>query len=62
MKVNCRPFAFTQCKAFLKSKYMSETGHPVSFSTWFLNKKCLSAYTLLTKQSSLSGCLYFEEY
>ena len=38
LKLNCRPFAFTSYKTFLKSKKRSENSLPVSFSAWFLKK------------------------
>ena len=53
MKLSCRPLALTSHKAFLKSKKMSETSLPTSFSVWFLKKisyyvtkfRCLIAFT-----------------
>ena len=42
-----------------KKQKRSETSIPASFSAWFLKEKYFSCYNLLTKQISMSDCLYF---
>ena len=56
LKLTCRPLAFTSYEAFLKSKKMSGTNLPVSFSAWFL-KKTITLVMLyyLTKSSYLAA-------
>ena len=62
LKLSCGPLTFTSNITFLKNKNRSGTSLPAPFSAWFLRKKYLSCYILLTDQLSLSGCYYFVRY
>ena len=59
LKLRCRPLGFTSYVAFLKNKKRFGPILLASFSAWFLKKKYLSHYILLTGQISLSDCLYY---
>ena len=68
LKLNCRPFAFTSYKAFLKNKKRSGTSQqekglePSHTFCMIFEEKYFSFYILVTDQISLHDCLYFVRY
>ena len=60
LKISCKPFAFTSCKAFLKKREKEDWNQPpcLIFCMIF-EEKCQPRCILLTGRFSLSGYLYF---